>query len=94
MNIHSAGNTYNPALVILDEKGYSFHVELGNDHNIWCAEKDGNQFSASNPLELLAVASIFERFGDDWQDAIGNPDVLGAVYDAAELPDDGPEKIP
>jgi len=89
MTISSAGNTYNPALVILEENGYVLRVELGDDCNIWCAEKDGHHFSASNPLELLAVASIFERFGDNWQDAIGNPDVLGAVYDAAELSDDG-----
>jgi len=88
MTIHSAGNTYNPALVILEEKGYSLQVELGQDHSIWCAEKDGNHFSASNPLELLAVASIYERFGYDWQAAIGNPDILGAVFDAAELPDE------
>ncbi|MAG93313.1 MAG: hypothetical protein CMJ48_06135 [Planctomycetaceae bacterium] len=92
MSITSAGNTYNPALVILDEKGYSLRVELGHDYTIWCAEKDGHHFSGSNPLELLAVASIFERFGDSWQDAIRNPDLLEAVFDAAELPDDDPNQ--
>jgi hypothetical protein len=65
-----AGNTYNHAFSIIVEKGYKLflypsHGETGFD--IW-ATKDGRDFIATNPLALLGLIEIWERFGDNWRD--------------------------
>ena len=90
MPLRIAGNTYNPALVILNEKGYRLKftpAKADEGFPDWEAEKDGHLFSATNPPELLGLVAIWERFGDRWQEAIREPDILGQTMDAAELPD-------
>jgi len=51
-------NTENTALVILTKKGYQ--VWHDTDADVYCAEKEGWDFSASTTTELLGVIGIFE----------------------------------
>jgi hypothetical protein len=51
-------NVHNTALVILQRKGYRVWTELDND--TICAEKDGWDFMAEDPVQLLGVVAIYE----------------------------------
>jgi hypothetical protein len=50
-------NVFNTALVILQRKGY--RVWQGNGGLI-CAEKNGWDFTADDPVQLLGLISIYE----------------------------------
>lgn len=72
MKIASAGNTENPAVLILLEKGYTvtcrIYTEIPEDISLeLVAEKDGNTFIASNGPELLGIVMIGELRGPNWQ---------------------------
>lgn len=65
-----AMNTYDPALLVLQEKGYRLHSELGDPDSEWAdwiATKDDRQFIATDPLALLGLVAIWEQRGDAWQ---------------------------
>ncbi len=73
VRLAEAGTTYNYALAVIYDKGYKVFLypdphDEGND-DLW-AIKDGWEFVASNPLTLLGLIGIWERFGDDWQQGI------------------------
>jgi hypothetical protein len=51
-------NVYNTALVVLERKGWSLRHDKTGD--VWFAEKDGWEFLADNPTELLGLVAIFE----------------------------------
>jgi len=51
-------NFHNTALVILQRKG--FRVWTEQDGNAICAERDGWDFMAEDPVRLLGLISIFE----------------------------------
>lgn len=65
----AAGNTVNPALLILQNKGYEIGFEIRNesDYETWWAEKDNRLFMADDALALLGLVSIWENRGNDWQ---------------------------
>jgi hypothetical protein len=52
-------NVYNTALVALERKVWSLHYD--KSHDWWFAEKDGWEFLADNPMELLGLVAIFEH---------------------------------
>lgn len=66
--LSSHANMYNTCLRILRREGYRLWVQPKSDKNgtvipralIWWAEKAGYEFSASNPIELLGLVSIYE----------------------------------
>jgi hypothetical protein len=51
-------NVHNTALVILQRKGYRIWREQEND--TICAEKNGWDFMADDPVQLLGLISIYE----------------------------------
>ncbi len=74
-----AGNTYNPALLVLRCKGYELELEQGRDRNFWNARKDHRLFSAFDPVALLGLIGIWEHFGDDWNQQ--TPSVLDELLE-------------
>jgi hypothetical protein len=71
VRIASAGNTANHALEALKAKGYSvvLYPIAGEDGlNDYWATKDGRDFIASDPVEVLALVALWEQFGDEWRD--------------------------
>lgn len=49
-------NVHNTALVVLERKGY----RLWTENEVYCAEKDGWDFMADDPVQLLGVVAIYE----------------------------------
>lgn len=65
-----AGNTINPALLILQNKGYEIGLEPNkneNEYETWWAEKENRLFIANDALTLLGLVSIWENRGENWQ---------------------------
>jgi hypothetical protein len=81
-----AMNTYNPALLVLRQRGYRVWVDPsdeGSEGEDWRAEKDGRDFIASDPLRLLGLISIWEHRGDSWQAGAGGADLYDEIRSAA-----------
>ena len=56
-------NVSNTCLVILAEKG--FRTWTDEDGDYFYAEKDGWDFMANDPIQLLGLITIYERTGPD-----------------------------
>ena len=72
-------NTYNIALYSIKEKGYSITLELNDEKDeiiSWIAKKDEIIISAFNPLSLLALVVVFDKYGMNW-----NKVETGKLYD-------------
>ncbi|MFI4849259.1 MAG: hypothetical protein ACIAZJ_09190 [Gimesia chilikensis] len=65
-SITDAGNTYNPALLVMRSHGYQLRIEEFDESNIWHVTKANASFSANNPLALLALTLIWENYSEDW----------------------------
>lgn len=64
-----AMNTYNSALKLIKEEGYSISIFDENDQDYsWQAEKLGFTFIASDPLRLLALITIWKVHGEGWRE--------------------------
>lgn len=86
MTITEAMNTYNPALSILKNKGYEIKIILDEDKEEvfrWNASKNGDNIYAFNPLSLLALCTIHEQYGDNWQNYC-EPDLYDKFLEKAE----------
>jgi hypothetical protein len=71
VRIASAGNTGNHALEVLKAKGYSvvLYPDAREDGlNDYWATKDGRDFTARDPVEVLGLVALWEQFGDDWRE--------------------------
>lgn len=69
MKLTEAMNTYNIALFLIKETGYSLKIEVDNELDevlYWVAYKGHHEISAFNPLSLLALVTIFEQCGEKW----------------------------
>lgn len=67
-HITAAGNTEVPAYLALGQLG--FEVErriLNSDSEIWIARQDGEEFSASSPLEVLGLCLMRRTRGENWK---------------------------
>jgi hypothetical protein len=73
----AAGNTTNPCLNVLREKGYELWREEQNDMTLWFARQDSRQFLAYSPAELLGLVALWEHYGDDWNHQ--EPDVYESL---------------
>jgi len=74
MKIAYAGNTENPAVLVLLSKGYTVTCRLYTPTDAFpdgqselVAEKDGNIFMASDGPSLLGIVMIGELRGPNWQ---------------------------
>jgi hypothetical protein len=104
VRIRIAGNTDNPALLVLRAKGYRVWLEytkVDDPHSPWHpympdyqAQKEGACFSATTPVELLGLVAIWETRGDDWKFKRGEPDVFNELMESAKTFDrDGNELL-
>lgn len=83
-SLRIAGNTQNPVLIILKDKGYRLWAEEHNDESLsWNADQNGRLFSATDPVELLGLVTLWEVRGNDWQSKENEPDLCKALLDAA-----------
>jgi hypothetical protein len=73
----AAGNTYNPCLLILTQKGYRLWVEEGEECLLWNAEKAGQSFMAYSPPELLGIVILWEELGENWNRQ--HPDLISEL---------------
>ena len=78
----ASGNTYNPSLVVLRQKGYDLWLEPGEDANLWCARKGSQSFLAYSGPELLGLVVLRESLGDEWNQQ--EPDIYGELVDRME----------
>ncbi len=85
--IREAGNTQNPSLLVLREKGYDLWIEPDEEEESeftdWRAEKDGRQFSATDPNALLGLVAMQEWRGDNWQLKKSEPSISDELFEAA-----------
>ena len=75
----ASGNTYNPSLLVLRQKGYRLWLEKGENSTLWCASKDSQNFLAYNGPELLGLVVLWEHFGSDWNRQ--TPDLYGELIE-------------
>jgi hypothetical protein len=61
-SLGSHGNVYNTCLLIVKERGYRLSIDDAgvSSPTIWVAEKDGYDFRADNPIELLGLIAVYE----------------------------------
>ncbi|MCL2416106.1 MAG: hypothetical protein FWD01_04755 [Defluviitaleaceae bacterium] len=69
LKIRIAGNTEIPCYSAIKAKGYAVTVYGYEDDEFWTwnAEKDNRLFSATNPIELPGLISMWEVRGDNWR---------------------------
>jgi hypothetical protein len=70
--IRIAGNTIAPCFAAVKQKGYSIEACVNKDSkgeysHTWDAVKEGRRFSATCPVELLGLISMWEVRGDNWK---------------------------
>ena len=83
-SVHSSlvasGNTYNPSLIVLRDKGYDLWLEKAEDESSqWCARKGERRFLAYSGPELLGLVVLREHLGENWN--VQNPDIYGELID-------------
>ena len=75
----ASGNTYNPSLIVLRDKGYELWLEKGDDGSLWCAKKGEQSFLAYSGPELLGLVVLWEHLGENWNQQ--HPDLYGELID-------------
>ena len=75
----ASGNTYNPSLIVLREKGYELWLEKGDEGSLWCARKGEQSFLAYSGPELLGLVVLWEHLGENWNRQ--QPDLYGELID-------------
>jgi hypothetical protein len=78
----ASGNTYNPSLIVLRDKGYELWLENGVNGSLWCAKKDQHCFLAYSGPELLGLVVLWEHLGETWNQQ--GPDIYGELVDRME----------
>ena len=86
MNVQSSlvasGNTYNPSLIVLRDKGYDLWLEKGDDGSLWCAKKGDQSFLAYSGPELLGLVVLREHLGEAWNQQ--QPNIYEELVDRME----------
>lgn len=78
----ASGNTYNPCLIVLRNKGYDLWLEKGEEQTLWCARKGDQSFLAYSGPELLGLVVLGEQLGDDWNQQ--KPDIYEELIEKME----------
>jgi len=78
----ASGNTYNPSLLVLRDKGYELWLEQGENGSLWCAKKGNQSFLAYTGPELLGLVTLWEHFGESWNRQ--TPDIYGELIEKIE----------
>ncbi len=76
----AAGNTTNPALLVLKAKGCELQIEQeGDEATVYIARKDGREFLGYSAAEVLGLVTLWENLGDNWNKQ--EPDLLTELLD-------------
>jgi hypothetical protein len=76
----AAGNTYNPSLIVLRDKGHDLWLEKGDyGSHLWCAKRGEHRFLAYSGPELLGLVVLWEHLGSDWNQQ--SPDIFDELID-------------
>ncbi len=78
----ASGNTYNPSLIVLRDKGYDLWLERGEEGSLWCAKKGDQRFLAFSGPELLGLVVLWEHLGENWNQQ--EPDIYGELTENME----------
>jgi hypothetical protein len=78
----ASGNTYNPSLIVLRDKGYDLWLEKGDNGSLWCAKKGDQCFLAYSGPELLGLVALWEHLGETWNQQ--RPDIYGELMERME----------
>jgi len=78
----ASGNTYNPSLIVLRDKGYDLWLERGEEGSLWCARKGDQSFLAFSGPELLGLVVLWEHLGENWNQQ--EPDIYGELTERME----------
>jgi hypothetical protein len=78
----ASGNTYNPSLIVLRDKGYELWLEAGEHGTLWCAKKGRQSFLAYSGPELLGLVALWEHLGENWNQQ--QPDVYSELSEKIE----------
>ncbi|PUA36649.1 hypothetical protein C8Z91_25055 [Paenibacillus elgii] len=71
MKIADAMNTYNFALEIIINAGFSIKINDNNDNSfVWEAKRGKDTYIASDPLRLLGLVCIGKEYGEKWNEQI------------------------
>ena len=84
LKLSEAMNTYTPALLIIEKKGYQIRIIPSDDEyeiGDWVAYRDKCEFCASNPLSLLALVQIGEERGVNWRKKKHEMDLYNSLID-------------
>jgi hypothetical protein len=75
----ASGNTNNPSLIVLRQKGVEIWLEKSDDATLWCAKKGDQNFMAYTGPELLGLVVLWEHLGKNWNQQ--EPDIYGELAD-------------
>ncbi len=75
----ASGNTYNPSLIVLRQKGYKLWLEKGDNGSLWCAKKGEQSFLAYTGPELLGLVVLWEQLGKNWNQQ--KPDIYSELIE-------------
>ena len=78
----ASGNTYNPCLIVLRQKGYEMWMEKGDDGSLWFAKKGSQTFLAYTGPELLGLVTLWEQLGQAWNQQ--GPDIYSELIEKLE----------
>ena len=74
----ASGNTHNPSLIVLRQKGYELWLEKDEKGSLWCAKKEDQSFLAYTGPELLGLVVLWEHLGKNWNQQNGGRPVEAA----------------
>lgn len=78
----ASGNTNNPSLIVLRQKGYDIWLEKGDNGMLWCARKGPQSFLSYTGPELLGLIALCEQEGNNCNQQ--EPDLYGELIDRLE----------
>jgi len=83
VRIATAGNTENPALLVLKAKGYEVRVGLDEEGQIvsFWARQNSNVFIADSLVSLLGLVALWENRGDNWPTHDDEPDYYDQPFE-------------
>lgn len=67
MRIVTAGNVVVPAILLLEERGFSVSRSVLESVESWSARKGATEVTADDPVQLLGLSLLAEVRGEAWQ---------------------------
>lgn len=88
LSLSEAANTWGPALELLRSQGFTLRISDEEAQTIWIAERAEIRITASDPLTLLGLASLWSARGADWR-TCADPGLYDRILDG-EAVEPGP----